>query len=450
MKSSGRTLSLPTAEAFVPLLEPAPYKGAHGGRGSGKSHFFAELLIEDCLAEPGNSGGEGMRAVCIREVQKDLAQSSKQLLESKLRTHQLTAADGFRVFKDRIQVPGDGAIIFKGMNDYTAESIKSLEGFKRGWWEEAQTATLHSLNLYRPTLRANGAERWFSWNPRKKADPIEHLLRGAGLPTGARVVRANWRDNPWFTAELERERQDCLRTQPEQYDHIWEGGYVTLLEGAYFAAHLNEARAAGRIGRVAADPLLTLRAFFDIGGTGARADAVAIWILQFVGREIRALDYYEAVGQPLATHVEWMRKRGYVPSRCQIWLPHDGESNDKVYDVSYASALKDAGYNVTTVPNQGKGAAAQRIAAGRRYFPSFYFHAPEGVGEDAPTVQAGLDALGWYHEKRDPTRQIGLGPEHDWSSHGADAFGLACVCAERIFGESGRVIEDPYAAFRRS
>lgn len=435
-----RTLNLPTAEVFEPLLEPARYKGAWGGRGSGKSHFFAELLIEDCLREPGESG-EGMRAVCIREVQKDLAQSSKLLLESKLRTLKIGEADGFKVFRELIATPGDGVIIFKGMNDYTADSIKSLEGFKRGWWEEAQTATSHSLNLYRPTLRSEGAERWFSWNPRRKTDPVDVLLRGAGLPTGAKVVRANWRDNPWFTTELEQERQDCLRTQPEQYEHIWEGGYVTILDGAYYAKSLNAARAQRRIGNVAADPLLTIRLFFDIGGTGARADAVAIWAAQFVGREIRALDYYEAVGQPLATHVEWLRSRGYTPSRAQVWLPHDGDSNDKVFDVSYASALRGAGYDVEVVPNQGRGAATQRIEAARRHFPAIWFN--------EPTCSGGIDALGWYHERKDDVRGIGLGPEHDWSSHGSDAFGLMCVCADRVFGETRPAIGDYYAAFQR-
>lgn len=437
---SGRKLQLPTAEVFEPLLAPARYKGAHGGRGSGKSHFYAELLIEDCLAEPGNSG-EGMRAVCIREVQKDLAQSSKLLIETKLRQHRVGEADGFKVFREAITTPRDGIIIFKGMNDYTADSIKSLEGFKRAWWEEAQTATAHSLNLLRPTLRAEGAERWFSWNPRRKTDPVDVMLRGQELPTGSVVVRANWRDNPWFTSELEQERQDCLRQQPEQYDHIWDGGYVTVIEGAYYAASLNAARIAKRIGRVSADPLLTTRLFFDIGGTGARADAVAIWAAQFIGKEIRALNYYEAVGQPLATHLTWMREQGYTPKQAQVWLPHDGETNDKVYDVSYESAIKAAGYDVTVVPNQGKGAAKARIEAGRRYFPSIWFN--------QETTQAGLDALGWYHEKKDDERGIGLGPEHDWSSHGSDAFGLMCVAAEQIFAESNRVVTDPYKAFRR-
>lgn len=423
----GRVLQIQTAEVFRPLLDPARYKGAWGGRGGGKSHFFADKLIEDCLAEPGDHG-VGMRAVCIREMQKDLAQSSKLLVETKLRALGIGEPDGFKIWKELIETPRDGLIIFKGMNDYNSDSIKSLEGFKRAWWEEAQTATLHSLNLLRPTLRAEGAERWFSWNPRRKADPVDVMLRGVEKPTGSIVVRSNWQDNPFFTHELEQERQDCLRTQPDQYDHIWEGGYVTVLDGAYYAASINKAKGLKHIGNVAEDPLLTIRLFFDIGGTGARADAVAIWAMQFVGREIRALNYYEAVGQPLATHVQWMREQGYIPKRAQVWLPHDGDSNDKVFDVSYASALKAAGYEVTVVPNQGKGAAKARIEAARRIFPSVWF------AQEA--TQAGIDALGWYHEKKDDKRGIGLGPDHDWASHCADAFGLMAICAEQIFAES--------------
>lgn len=417
-------LDIPTARVFTPLLEPAAYKGAWGGRGSGKSHFFAELLVEDCLAAPGEWAGEGMRAVCIREVQKDLAQSSKALIESKLRSLGLGEAQGFRVFKDCIGTPGDGLMIFKGMKDYTADSIKSLEGFRRAWWEEAQTATATSLNMLRPTLRAAGSELWFSWNPRRATDPVDLLFRGAEPPTGAVCVRANWRDNPWFFEgeRLEQERLDCIRQQPDQYDHIWEGGYITVQSGAYFARHLVEAREQGRIGRVPADPLLSLRVFADLGGTGARADAFAMWVCQFVGREVRVLDYYEAVGQPLATHLSWLRAKGYGPERAGIWLPHDGDTNDRIYDVSFASAMRDAGFAVEVVPNQGKGAAAMRIEAARRMFAACWFN-------DA-TTEAGRAALGWYHEKRDDKRNIGLGPEHDWASHGADAFGLMCVAYE--------------------
>ncbi|MFC0282413.1 phage terminase large subunit [Camelimonas abortus] len=401
------------------MLEPARDKGAFGGRGSGKSHFFAGLMIEDCLAAPGEIG-EGMRALCIREVQKDLTQSAKALIEAKLVAFGLGEADGFKVFRDVIQTPGDGIIIFKGMNDYSADSVKSLEGFRRAWWEEAHTATARSISLLRPTMRAAGAQMWWSWNPKRRVDPVDVMLRGPERPTGAVVVQANWRDNPWFTPELEQERQDCLRMSPDQYDHIWEGDYATVSVGAYYAASLTQARSEGRICRVVADPLMQVRAVWDIGGTGAKADACSIWICQFVGREIRVLDYYEAQGQPLATHVNWLRDNGYGKALCI--LPHDGATQDRVFDVSYESALRQAGFEVVVVPNQGRGAAMARIEAARRMFPAIWF--------DEAKTEAGREALGAYHARRDEARGIDLGPEHDWSSHAADAFGLMCVAYE--------------------
>jgi phage terminase large subunit len=379
------------------------------------------LLIDDSLCE------KGLLSVCIREVQKSLKDSAKRLLEGKLSDLRLGEADGFKIFKDVIQTPGDGAIIFQGMQDHTAESIKSLEGFKRAWIEEAQTLSTVSLRLLRPTIRAEGSEMWFSWNPRRKTDPVDMLLRQGQGPTDSEVVRANWCDNPWFPSVLEQERLDCLNSQPDEYDHVWDGGYATVTSGAYFAKSLAQARTEGRLGKVSADPLLTYRAFVDIGGTGAKADAFTMWIAQFVGREIRVLNYYEVQGQPLGAHLEWLREQGYTTSNTQIWLPHDGSTNDRVYDVSYESAFNGAGYEVTVVPNQGKGAAKARIEEVRRLFPSMWFNESKCVG--------GLDALGWYHEKKDEVRNIGLGPKHDWASHGADAFGLMCVVYEPPSGK---------------
>jgi phage terminase large subunit len=408
--SAGRILEIEIAEVFEPLLTPARYKGAHGGRGSGKSHFFAGLLTEDHLAE------KGLLSVCVREIQKSLKDSAKRLIETKLIEYRLGEADGFRVYNDRIQTPGDGVILFQGLQDHTAESIKSLEGFKRAWIEEAQTLSTTSLTLLRPTIRAEGSEIWASWNPRRKNDPIDVLLRGETKPTGASVVRANWSDNPWFPAVLEQERLDCLRDQADQYDHIWEGGYATVLAGAYYAQSLALARQEGRIGRVAKDPLMQIKAFWDIGVR----DATSIWIAQFVGREIRVLDYYEAVGQPLASHLEWLRSKGYGKAAC--YLPHDASQADLITATRFEDHIRQADFEVETIPNQGKGAALKRVETARRLFPAVWFH--------EPTTTAGIDALGWYHEKKDDARNVGLGPEHDWSSHAADAFGLMCVAYE--------------------
>lgn len=410
-----------TGRTFAPLLQPARYKGAYGGRGSGKSYFFADQVIARCCRD------SGTRWVCVREIQKSLLQSAKRLIEAELERFGIGEAQGFRVLNERIETPGGGVIVFVGMQDHTADSLKSYEGFDGAWVEEAQTLSERSLTLLRPTIRKDGSELWFSWNPRRKQDPVDMMLRGPEPPTGAVVVKANWQDNPWFPAVLEQERRDCLRANPDEYDHIWEGAYITLAKGAYYAKQLTAARAEGRIGRVPCDPLMQYRVFVDIGGTGAKADAFAAWVAQFVGQEIRVLDYYEAVGQPLAAHVEWLRERGYTPGKASVWLPHDGRTNDRVYDVSFEGAFRQAGYTVTVVPNQGTGAAKARIEAARRRFPSMWFH--------EETTTGGREALGWYHPKVDEVRGIDLGPEHDFSSHGADAFGLMAVAYKSPVGQ---------------
>ena len=416
-------------EAFEPLLHPSRYKGAWGGRGSGKSHFFAESAIIDAVTFPGEYG-EGIRFACVREVQKSLKDSAKLLLEDKLAKFGLGEAQGFKVFEKVIQTPHDGVITFDGMQDHTADSFKSKEGFHRAWTEEAQAMSARSLALLRPTIRweskGGTSELWFSWNPNRPTDAVDGFLRSSAAPKDAAVVRANWNNNPWFPAVLERERQEDLQHRPEQYGHIWEGEYATVLTGAYYAKHLTEAELAGRIGNVARDPLLKVYAIWDIGGTSSKSDACAIWIVQWVGSEIRFLDYYEAVGQEFSAHVNWLRKNGYADAVCV--LPHDGRKADMVYAVTPRSYLQEAGFKVDIVPNQGSGAALLRVEALRRAFPRIWF--------DRDKTQGGRDALGWYHAKLDEHRGIDLGPEHDWSSHGSDAAGLVAIYDATLVTES--------------
>jgi len=232
----------------------------------------------------------------------------------------------------------------------------------------------------------------------------------------------NYRDNPWFPAVLDDERKSDEAKRPHSYAHVWEGAYRTYVEGAYFSEYLIKARAEGRIGFVPEDPHMIIRLYADIGGTGAKADNFVFWAAQNIGLEIRCVNHYEVQGQPIAAHLNWMRSQGYTPDRCKIILPHDGETNDRVIDVSYRSAFEAAGYEVQVIPNQGKGAASQRVERSREIFPR--------IRIDETKCDAGLKALGWYHEKKDDKRNIGLGPDHDWSSHSADAFGLMCVAYE--------------------
>jgi phage terminase large subunit len=210
------TLRLQTARKFVPLLGRSRYKGAHGGRGSGKSHFFAELLVARCANQLGT------RVACVREVQKSLKNSVKLLVEDKIKS---LGAKGFEILDAEIRTPGGGVIIFQGMQNHTADSIKSLEGFDIAWVEEAQSLSQRSLDLLRPTIRKPGSELWFSWNPNKPSDPVDVLLRGESPPADAVVVEVNWSDNPRLPAELRADLEDDRRRDPDKFAHIWGGHY---------------------------------------------------------------------------------------------------------------------------------------------------------------------------------------------------------------------------------
>jgi phage terminase large subunit len=210
-------LNIQTPRWALPLLKPKRYKGAKGGRGSGKSHYFAESLVEACVINPNTS------AVCIREIQKSLKFSAKRLIEDKIEL--MGVSHLFNITQSEIRAnKGKGVILFQGMQDHTADSIKSLEGFNIAWVEEAQTLSKKSLQLLRPTIRAEGSEIWFSWNPERPSDPVDEFFQTL---TGDMVlVHVNSEQNPFLPETLKNEREsDRIRMSPEDYSHVWEGAY---------------------------------------------------------------------------------------------------------------------------------------------------------------------------------------------------------------------------------
>lgn len=220
-----KVLDIATPRIYLPFLEPARYKGAHGGRGSGKSHFFGEMLIERSLMAKTD-------AVCVREVQKSLNQSVKKLLEGKIES--LNAGAYFEVQDAKIKAQNGGQIIFQGMQNHTADSIKSLEGFDIAWVEEAQSLSQRSLDLLRPTIRKPNSELWFSWNPRNDTDPVDTLLRSDNPPPNATVIEVNYTDNPWFPDVLRDEMEYDKRRDPDKYAHVWLGKYEQNSEARVF------------------------------------------------------------------------------------------------------------------------------------------------------------------------------------------------------------------------
>lgn len=212
-------IKLGTPRWALPLLKPSRYKGAKGGRGSGKSHFFAQRLVEHHVADPDFS------SVCIREIQKSLKFSAKKLIEGKIRA--MGVSHLFKITNNEIsRIGGEGVMIFQGMQDHTADSIKSLEGFDLAWVEEAQSMSERSLKLLLPTIRKDNSELWFSWNPDQDTDAVDKLLLSPEIED-AIIVHVNFQQNPFCPKVLKQEAKNHLRRDPQTYDHVWLGAYNT-------------------------------------------------------------------------------------------------------------------------------------------------------------------------------------------------------------------------------
>lgn len=298
---SNQRIAIP--DAFKEFRAPSRYKAAYGGRGSGKSHFFATAVVLNAIGKP------GLRVLCVREVQKSLKESAKRLIEDKVREHGLESL--FTLGAGETATPGGGVITYAGMQDHTADSIKSYEAYDVAWVEEAHTISARSLELLRPTIRKPGSEIWFSWNPRSASDPVDVFFRGTNPPDNAIVRKVNYDSNPFFPAELEAERQYDLAHNRDRYGHIWLGEYEPTAIGAIWdraTLHQHRLADAPPLKRivVSVDPAVSAEAGSDehgviVAGIGEdkRGYVLDDYTLkgvprQWADRAVAAYDRYEA------------------------------------------------------------------------------------------------------------------------------------------------------------
>ena len=404
---------------LIPVfLGEARYRGAYGGRGSAKTRSFAKMAA--IRAYQASMAGQSGIVLCVREFMNSLADSSMAEIKAAIADEEWLAPH-FDIGETYIRTADKSVeFVFVGLR-HNLDSIKSKARIILCWADEADPISETAWQKLIPTVREDGSEIWVTWNPEIEGSATDKRFKTVQADD-VKIIELNWRDNPFFPDVLERERLADQTERPDSYDHIWEGGYKTHFEGAYYTEQLRIAKEQHRITTVPEDQHMIVRLFADIGGTGAKADNFVFWAAQFVGMTIRCVNHYEVQGQPIASHLTWMRAQGYVPGRCKIWLPHDGDKQDSVFDVSYRKAFEEAGYEVEVIPNQGKGAAMKRVERAREIFPRIWI--------DENNCAAGLKAIRAYHEKRDEKRNIGLGPDHDENSHSADAFGLMAVAYE--------------------
>ncbi len=406
------TLELKIPKAFKGIEQPYRFKVFYGGRGGGKSETVARYLL-----------GEGMfktiRILCTRELQTSIGDSVHKLLSDIIRSDRLLS-EHYEVLQTIIRGKNGTEFLFKGLKHNITE-IKGISGIDRVWVEEAENISDRSWELLIPSIRKEGSEIWVIFNPRNVSDPTYQRFI-ATKHDDALVKKINWDDNPFFPEVLNKERLRLMQTDPEAYAHIWGGELDTRRSGAVYAKLIDTARAESRITVVPYDPSYEVFTAWDLGW----ADSTAIWWAQFVGRELRIIDYYENTGEGLGYYAKIVKDKPYNYMRSGHFLPHDAAAGNIRGDSATVQLNRLGIQNQVLESSSIEGG----IEAVRQLLPMCVF--------DEAKTKDGIFALENYAYEWDDERKVFKNrPKHDWSSHASDAFRYLAHAVSRIKGSVG-------------
>lgn len=405
-----------------PIFKPAPYKEIRGGRGSSKSWSIARALLIMGLQKP-------IRVLCARETQHSIRESVHKLLVDQIA--RLGFQGHYRI--QQVQITGSNGteFVFAGLSDQTAASIKSFEGADIVWVEEAQVVTDLSWTILIPTIRKPGAEIWLTWNPELDSDPTwKRFVENP--PKGTVHIEVNWRDNPWFTSEMNEKRlHDQATLKDYEYDWIWEGRTKPAISGAIYADDLAKVFLEGRVTDVPYDPQRPAYAVFDLGFN----DSTCIIVCQRHLSSLRVIDFHEASQKRADHYSAWMRQRDYPIS--EVYLPHDG-AHDHLSGQSFQRDLEDLKWMVTVLPAQD---VEDGIRAVRNLFPGMYI--------DRKLTEL-VEHLKRYRRVIPKGTNEPSKPVHDAHSHACDALRYCAMAApqmDRVFPNGAIGLQLPKLKF---
>ena len=357
--------------------------------------------------QEGMAGKSGI-ILCGREHLNSLDESS--LEEVKAAIASVPFLQEYYEIGERYIRSKDGRInyAFSGLRR-NIDSIKSKARLLLAWVDEAESVTETAWQKLVPTVREEDSEIWVTWNPESKESATHKRFR-ENPPNDCIIAEVNFYDNPWFPDVLEKSRLEDMERRPEVYKHIWEGDFLIHVDGAYYAHEMLQA--ADRITPVPYDRQASVITAWDLG----MADTTVIWFAQYVGQEIRIIDYYENSGLALDHYVSVLRDKGYNYE--QHILPHDVRVKELGTGKSRMEVLQSLGLNGVEVAPMlpvEDGIQAVRTMLDRCWF-------------DAEKCERGIDALHQYRRDWDENGKAWRGrPHHDWSSHAADAFRYLAV-----------------------
>jgi phage terminase large subunit len=231
-------MAVPAAEVLAPKVRdlfldsagnyiPSDYKVMHGGRGGLKSWGFASMAVLLGVKRK-------LRIACAREYQTSISESVHEVIAGQI--ERLKLGRYFEIGKTVISAYNGTRFFFAGIKTNPGK-FKSTEGIDILWIEEGEKVSADSWEKVVPTIRKAGSEIWCGFNPDLETDPTSQRFIVDPIPN-SRVIQTSWRDNPWLSERVQREREYLQRVDPDAYAHVWEGAFrrnseANVLRGKY-------------------------------------------------------------------------------------------------------------------------------------------------------------------------------------------------------------------------
>jgi len=406
MKKTRAEIELPPK--LVPVFEgTARTRYSYGGRGSGKTRSFALMTAVKGYQWGNSTPPRKGQILCAREFMNSLSDSSFEEIKTAIQS--IPWLDAYYDCGEKYIKSYDGNIsyTFSGLRR-SLDSIKSKARILLCWVDEAEALSGRAYDVLIPTVREVDSEIWVTWNPESKYSATNERFRDK-IPHDSKGVQLNFRDNPWFPDVLEQTRLEDKEQRPDMYEHIWEGSYLVYTEGSYYASEMRRAREEDRIGKVRYDRGSGVVVSFDLG----IGDSTALWFAQFVGTEVHLIDYYEASGVGLEHYVKVLQDRGYVYD--QYVFPHDIRVRELGSGKSRLETLDQLGIHADKVEIAPQLLIDDGIQQVRAMLDKCFF--------DEKNCEKGIDCLLNYQRDWDDNGKTWrMRPNHNWASHGADAF----------------------------
>lgn len=394
-------------EIFKGMFEPWRFRVYYGGRGGGKSESVCRALLVIGIQNP-------IRVLCCRELQTSISDSVHKLLSDIIKTHDL--GDFYTVTQNNIRGKNGTEFLFKGLK-HNASEIKSMAGVDYCFVEEAEKVSNNSWELLIPTIRKEGSSITIVFNPKSPSDPTYQRFV-ATQNDDALVVKVSYEDNPFFPDVLRKEMERLKKEDEEAYNHVWLGEFDTRRSGAVYAKQIALARSEGRVTKVPYDPSCEVFTAWDLGF----GDSTAIWWLQFVGRELRWLDFYENNGEQLGHYAEIIKKKPYNYKKNGHYLPHDA-GHGNIRGDSVTVQLRNLGVDNVVLNRETELMSGTELMRQTIAYSVF----------DSEKCKDGLHSLENYAYEWDDERKVFKSkPKHDWTSHAADAARYAAIAASQV------------------